>query len=243
MQEAIEFFRQNGYYILPAALSREEVDTLNRAIDADRQAHPPLWMNRGEGGRFQSVSLLLTQPVFDRTIYHPAILPLVGALMGEETRFEEHSVMVRQALEGEPPPAVWHRDTTQLPEHPLALRNLSVVVYLTDVDEHTHCFGVVPEDVEAKRRLPTDKDGSRGQGLYARAGAAIFFNAGSCHAGVVKQTPAERRTIHIYYGHHSQPHLSNFTIVPRRLSEHADAQIRVLFSRPNLMTQLIEKNF
>jgi len=243
MEEAVEFFRQNGYWIIPQALSRSEVDALNQAIDADRKAYPSLWMSRGEGGRFQSVSVLLTQMVFDRTIYHPAVLPLVEELMGGEVRFEELSAMVREPLEGEPPASVWHRDTGHLPEHPLALRNLSVVYYLTDVDEDTHCFGVVPEDAEAKRKLPADKDGSRGQGLYGRAGAAIFFNAGSCHAGVVRRTPADRRTIHIYYGHPSQPHLSNFTVVPRRLLEAPQEEIRRLFSRPNLTTQLILKNF
>ena len=243
MKEAIEFFAHHGYCVLPQALSTEELAALNQAIDQDRQAYPQLWMSRGEGGRFQSVSVLLTQAVFDRTIYHPAVLPLVEALIGPEVCFEEHSVMVREALEGDPPAAAWHRDTAHLPHHPLALRNLSVVYYLSDVDATTHCFGVVPEEVEAKKKLPTDREGDKGRELYGKAGTAIFFNAGSCHAGVVRRTARERRTVHVYYGHASQPFLSNFNIVPRRLSQHADPQVRRLFSRPNLNTALVQENF
>jgi ectoine hydroxylase-related dioxygenase (phytanoyl-CoA dioxygenase family) len=163
--------------------------------------------------------------------------------MGEELCFEEHSVMVRQALDAEPPAAVWHRDTGHLPGHPLALRNLSAVFYLTDVDESTHCFAVVPEGVEAKRALPADRDGTRGRELYGPAGTVILFNAGSCHAGVVKRTARERRTVHVYYGHRSQPFLSNFTVVPRRLGRHPDPALRALFARPNLNTALMERNF
>jgi ectoine hydroxylase-related dioxygenase (phytanoyl-CoA dioxygenase family) len=224
-------------------LSAEELQALNQAVDADRQRYPGLWMSRGEGGRFQSVSLLLTQPVFDRTIFHPGVLPLVRELMGEDLCFEEHSVMVREALEGEAPPATWHRDTAHLPGHSLALRNISAVFYLTDVDESTHCFAVVPEEAEAKRKLPTDKDGARGKEMYGKAGTVILFNAGSCHAGVVKTSARDRRTVHVYYGHRSQPFLSNFNIVPRRLSNHADPQLRSLFSRPNLNTALVQENF
>lgn len=243
MKDKVEFFRQHGYCVLPEVLSGEELRLLNQAVDADRQQYPPLWMNRAEGGRFQSISVLLTNPVFDCTLYHPGVLPVVRELMGEELCFEEHSVMVREALDGEVPDAVWHRDTAHLPGHPLALRNISAVYYLTDVDEHTHCFAVVPEDAETKRKLPTDRDGGRGRELYGKAGTAILFNAGSCHAGVVKRSSRDRRTAHVYYGHRSQPFLSNFNIVPRRLSDHPDPSVRSLFSRPNLNTSLVQENF
>ena len=243
MKDQVEFFSQHGYCVLPEVLSGTELQLLNQALDHDRRQYPGLWMSRGEGGRFQSVSVLLTQPVFDCTLYHPGVLPLLRKLMGDELCFEEHSVMVREALEGEPPAAAWHRDTAHLPSHALALRNISTVFYLSDVDEDSHCFAVVPENVQAKMQLPTDRDGGQGRELYGPAGTAILFNAGSCHAGIVKRASRDRRTVHVYYGHRSQPFLSNFNIVPRRLSDHPDRQIGVLFSRPNLNTALIQENF
>ena len=147
--------------------------------------------------------------------------------------------MVREPLADHPPAAGWHRDTAHWPKHPLALRNLSLVYYLTDVDSASHCFAVVPERVEAKRAEPGLPDPGRGVELHGRAGTAILFNAGSGHAGVVKRTERERRTIHIYYGHRSLPYLSNHTVVPRRLlNEDVD-----FFGRPNLATQLALANF
>lgn len=243
MDQEAAFFAEHGYCLLPPVLTPAELGELNAAIDRDRQRYPSLWMQRGEGGRFQTVSALLTQPAFDLTLGHPRVLPLVRRLMGEDVCLEEHSVMVREALAAEAPPALWHRDTAHLAEHPLALRNLSAVFYLTAVDENTHCFAVVPEGVEAKRRLPTDRDARGAVELHGAAGSVILFNAGSCHAGVVKTTPRERRTVHVYYGHPSQPWLSNFTVIPRRLRRHPDSRFRSLFSRPNLNTVLMEENF
>ena len=51
--DSADFFRQNGYLVIQKALSRTEVDQLNRAIDRDREQHPQMWMSGGEGGRFQ----------------------------------------------------------------------------------------------------------------------------------------------------------------------------------------------
>ena len=239
LNDHLAFFRTHGYCLVPDSLSPTEVAELNHAIDRDRALYPQLWADRGEAGRFQSVSVLLSSRAFDATIRHPGVFPLVEALMGDELCFEELSVMVRESLAVEPPAAGWHRDTEHWPEHPLAIRTLSLVYYLTDVDSESHCLAVMPEAVEAKRVESPPPDPAQGVELHGKAGTAILFNAGSGHAGVVKRTPRERRTIHVYYGHCSLPFLSNHTIVPRRLLEGDD----VLFGRPNLSTQLALANF
>jgi|AP95_1055475.scaffolds.fasta_scaffold65629_2 hypothetical protein len=239
MTDSVGFFRRNGYLVIPAALTGTEVDQLNRAIDRDRQLHPQMWMKRDEGGRSQAVNLLLSCPEFDASIRQPSVFPLVESLMGEEVSFEEHSVMIREPIDGEPPNPAWHRDTPHLPGHPLAMRHLSVVYYLTDVDEGSHCFAIVPEDVEEKTKMPAARDGSGAIALYGAAGTAILFNAGSCHAGMLRRTVRPRRTIHIYYGHRSQPALSNHTISPRRLVDAEDHATRKLFARPNAITELV----
>lgn len=240
-----DFFRDNGYLVVPEVLNAAELSDLNSAIDRDRVQYPQLWQGRQEGGRFQSVSLLLSSRAFDATIRHPGIIAMVEELMGSELCFDEFSVMIREPLADDPPVAGWHRDTAHWQEHPLALKNLSLVYYLTDVDASSHCFGVVPEGVEVKR-VAADlaaPDPERGIELYGRAGTAILFNAGSGHAGVVKRTKQQRRTIHIYYGHRTQPPLSNHTIVPRRLLEGGDAASRAFYSRQNLATKLALANF
>lgn len=243
MSEAVDFFAEHGYVVLGNALGSAEVAALNSAIDADRTAHPALWQARGEGGRIQSVTALLSCRGFDATIRHPSVLPVIEEIMGSELCFEEFSIMLRPAYAGEPLAPSWHRDTAHWTGHSLCVKNLSLVYYLTDVDASSHCFAVVPEGVESKKNAPDERSGDGGIELYGAAGTAILFNAASCHAGIVKETARERRTIHIYYGHRSQPVLSNHTLVPRRLLASADGDERQFYGRPNLMTELVRDNF
>ncbi len=234
----IESFAQDGFCVLPGALSIEEVTGLNEAIGDHQLQFPDGWPDRGEGGRRQCVSILLNMPVFDHGLLHPEILPLVSRLVGKELVVEEHSVMVRAPIAGNPPVSKWHRDRPNNPDHEFGLEALSLVYYLTDVDETTHCFSVVPETVETKRgeNLP-GCDGSSARDVLGPAGTALLFNAGSCHAGRLRTTTSERRTIHIYFGHASHAPLSNHTPMPRRLVEHPDEDVRRLFSQPNEVTR------
>ena len=103
-----------------------------------------------QGPCFANMNILVTSPkVFDGIITHPAVLPLARRLLGPEITFEEFSVTVREPIEEPQPNGVkqqaWHRDDCHLLGHPLLLRSLSVVVYLTDVlDPSGHTFSIVP---------------------------------------------------------------------------------------------------
>ena len=241
IEASVAEFARNGFCLLPGALSGQQVKALNDAIDDHQQHFGGLWQRRGEGGRQQCVTILLTHSAFDQSLLHPEVLPLVHHLVGDELVVEEHSVMLRAPIDGPPPAASWHRDRPHNPDHPLAIDALSVVYYLTDVDESTHCFSVVPESVEAKLNPSAQItcDGTGAHDLLGPAGTALLFNAGSCHAGRLHQTRSERRTVHIYFGLASQPPLSNHTPIPSRLVEHADQEVRDLFRRPNDLTRAI----
>lgn len=241
MHKQIDFFKENGYCVVPQALDAQEVGQINETLDADREAHPELWQNRG-GGRFQNANVLLGCPSLDPLIFHPKILPLATRLMGDEICFSEFSVMIREPIAETPPESRWHRDTQHWVEHPLAILSLSVIYYLTDVDETTHCFGIVPESVDQKRKMPTDRNGAQAVPLHGTAGTAILFNAASCHDVIYRTTTHARRTIHMYYGHRTQKATSNHTIFPGRLLRAQDEQTRRLFSRPNTITQLIQNS-
>ena len=96
-------------------------------------------------GRSQSVSILLAQPELDFTMRPRSVLPLMEAIMGSELCADEHSVMVRAANRDGPTECVWHRDACGGGTGPpYYTRYLSVVFYLTDVDETTHTFSVIP---------------------------------------------------------------------------------------------------
>ena len=64
----------------------------------------------------QSSKVLLTSTTFDRTCAHPAVMPLVRAVLGDDAVIEEHSVMLRRPVAERPQdgapyfPQSWHRD-------------------------------------------------------------------------------------------------------------------------------------
>lgn len=242
MHEHVAFFKENGYCVLPNVLNKDEVENINHVIDGDREKHPEVWQNRG-GGRFQNPNILLGCPDLDPTIFHPKVLPLATLLMGDEICFGEFSVMIREPIPEAPPASRWHRDSQHLPEHPLALLSLSVIYYLTDVDESTHCFGIVPENIDQKHAMPTELNGEHAVPLHGKKGTAILFNAGSCHDVIYRATDQERRTIHLYYGHRTQKATSNHTIFPNRFFDYKDPNTRHLFLRPNRITQLVQHSF
>lgn len=142
----------------------------------------------------------------------------------------------------------WHRDASREnsgeDNPPYYTRYLSVVYYLTDVDHTTHTFSVLPGTAQSTERLPLEAyDLSTAQHLVGPAGTAILFNASTFHAGNVRRTTSERRTIHIYCGRTTDRHLSNHTIFPRRLWEGKDEATQHYYSRPNPITQLLMERF
>jgi len=233
-------FAENGYLVIPDALSAAEVDAMNESVDRDLEAFPRLWMQRGNDYSY-SVSILLDDPLFDVSIINPVALPILRDLMGEDLYFEEHSVRIREPISESPPDPDWHRDIAHGADHPLYLRNLSVIYYLTDVDETTHCFSIVPESAEVKKSVPEHGDGSNAVDIHGPAGTAILFNAANLHDARHRTTDYERRTIHIYYGRRGLPPLSLHTIFPDRLVNHPDPDTRALFDRPNEITERVRR--
>ena len=144
MQEQLDFYTENGYVVVPRALSAAEVDTVNDAIDRDLVDNQLLWKDRGNG-RSQNVNVLLGQQELDFTMFPPSLLPLMEAIMGPELCAEEHSAMIRAPNPDGPTECSWHRDNEgQVRDPPYRTGYLSVVYYLTDVDDSTHTFSVLP---------------------------------------------------------------------------------------------------
>ena len=177
-------FTERGFVAIPNALSAAELVALNAAVEKDRERFFYLWPLANhepfgaQGPCFANMNILLTSPDagFDEIITHPNIYPLAKRLMGADSiRFEEFSVTIREPiLEDQPDGSrikqqAWHRDDSHWIDHPLLLRSLSVVVYLTDVDASGHSFSIVPESLATKRTLPGVAEGG-GEG---GAGGAI----------------------------------------------------------------------
>ena len=248
MKEQLEFFKANGYLVVPNALSAEEVRSINEAIDRDFVENSVMWISRGQTGRTQNVHALLACPEMDVTMRPPTLLPLMSAIMGKDLCAEEHSVMLRAPNPDGVAECRWHRDASRdysgADNPPYYTRYLSIVYYLTDVDDTTHTFSVLPGTAQSTEWLPLEAcDLSTAQHLVGPAGTGILFNASTFHAGNVRRTTAERRTIHIYCGRTTDRYLSNHTIFPRRLWEGKDEATQHYYSRPNPITQLLINQF
>ena len=243
--EQLAFYRENGYLVVPDALSRAQVDVLNAKIDRNLVEDRALWSEREQGHSRLNVHILMAHEAFDCTMRPPALLDLMEHIMGPDICAEEHSVRIRAPNPDKPGWCHWHRDTKGPRwEPPYYTRYLSVVFYLSDVDDTTHTFSVLPGSAQSDERPPLESyDLSAAHHITGTRGTAVLFNAALFHAGNVRPTASERRTIHIYCGRTTDRYLSNYTIFPRRLRQAADAAVRRYYSRPNQITQLMIDHF
>jgi len=117
-------------------------------------------------------------------------------------------------------------------------------LYLTDVDEMTHTFSVIPGSAQtADPGELGEYDQSAAHHIEGKSGTAVVVNSYTFHAGNVRNTAAERRTIHIYCGRSSDEHLSNCTIFPPRLWEGNDEATRHYYNRLNPISELVLNRF
>lgn len=108
---------------------------------------PAVWASADGGRQYMNQDALVTAPeLADSLIRHPAILPAVRRLQGDDTCFEDITLRYMPAHEGAAERS-FHRDCAYDDAHPLRLRSLQAMIYLSDVDDSTHCFSLSPEAV------------------------------------------------------------------------------------------------
>ncbi|MEE2656925.1 MAG: phytanoyl-CoA dioxygenase family protein [Candidatus Latescibacterota bacterium] len=242
LRDQLRSYQRTGYLVVPNGLSEDEVAVINAAIDRDIATDSPFWTERENGHVTLSVHMLLAYEEMDVTMRSPALMPILEAILGARLCAEEHSVRIRRPFDGEPY-CHWHRDGSGWPDllrdAPEYTAYVSVVYYLSDVDNTTHTFSVLPGSGQGRELPELDRYNlSEAHHIEGVAGTAVIFNAGMFHAGNVRRSCHERRTIHIYCGRRSALPISNYTIFPRRLTEHEDDATRAYYRRPNAITRL-----
>ena len=115
------------------------------------------------------------------------------------------------------------------------------MVYLTDVDESTHCFSLSPESVQ--QAVLEDKNEQLDRGgvydLHGMAGSCALFNVSALHTATTRPTQAERKTVQVYYGHRERKYLANDSGIPATLwRDHADAETRAFYGVLNERTRI-----
>lgn len=242
-QDRIEFFETNHYLVIPNALKASEVDLLNDAIDRDREHFAASWR---QGKRSQSAQCLLSMPEADFLIRHPAFFEVARHVFDGDIRIEEFGIMLRDGNMEKGSTDGWHGDALPNPEHRLGIRALSSIFYLTDVDETTARYALVPnsQDQPEPAKVSDESDLRVGEvHLLGRAGTAILVNAGNWHCGRWGESPRERRSVHIYYGQSTTPSMSNHTIIPRRLWDVDDQAQRDFYSKHNAITRAVAADY
>lgn len=242
LHEQLEYYQTNGYVTISDALAGNEIEEINETVNADLHENASLWENRGNA--HLTVHALLCHSVMDKTMRPSRLLPLLEAIMGPELCAEEHSVRIRKPNPDGELECHWHRDATRPDaDVPYLTRYLSVVFYLSDVDHTTHTFSVIPGSHDKDLRPLESFDMDLAHHIEGPAGTAILFNTATFHAGNVRHTNKERRTIHIYCGRASDRYLSNYTIFPQRLLKSENQAERCYYGRPNAMTQMVIDQF
>lgn len=231
--EHYDFFRDNGYVVLGKVLDDDELARHVAAFDRNRSESQHLWSYQGhDTHQTGNMDTITSWPEVDEIVRHPRILPVVSELMGGEMSILEVSARHMDVHPGTPKiPQQWHRDTPYNMEHPLHVEYIQAMVYLTDVTEETHCFAISPQAVDDVI-LDTEEQLAKvgGKPLHGPAGTAILFNASTLHAGTVRTSASERKTVQTYYCHREKTLGNLDMVIPASLwRDHPDPQARALY--------------
>ncbi|MXY57880.1 MAG: phytanoyl-CoA dioxygenase family protein [Gammaproteobacteria bacterium] len=230
-------FAQQGFVDLGRVLDPAETAQWLDLFDEDRRRYAYFWHPYGHHQQ-ANYDALVTTPDFDGLIRHPKLLPIVESLLGGPACFGEIGLRRMSSYTGQMHQQ-WHRDRAHWLEHPLRIDYLQLMVYLTDVDEDTHCFSLSPESVDEPILAARDTQLRRGvYDLQGPAGTCALCNAAILHTATTRETEVERKTVQIYYGHRDRPPLANDSAIPATLwRDHPDPETRAFYGVLNERTR------
>ena len=261
--EACKHFAEFGYVVLRECLSTEEVSVLNTFIDETQKERPGSWgLGEKRKPHHRNQGLIYSQPLLDHPqldpfTQHPISYPLVAELLGgeEHVRFSEFNL--RETPEGAGHGAMnFHHDAVsedRLIRKPyMPCDWLCAIHYLTDVEEDTPAFCVVPGSNafetlnEAYESLGDDY---REVPIRGPAGTCVLYDTATFHTRLDGDGEKLRRTWHQYYARGGwirsslpttnryvrspSPVLTDWNLFPERLAMHADKKKRLFFSHWN----------
>jgi Phytanoyl-CoA dioxygenase (PhyH) len=245
MAEALASFKENGFVVIPEALTPAEIRFLNAWVDRDLREHPDDW-HAGQTSLRSHAHPLMENPQLDRFVQHPSTFPLLREILGEEIRFGQFDFrevepdvldIPGQHLHGDrafrdPRHPAGDRPEVD-PEHPYECGYLCAIHYLSDVEACCPCFGIVP----GSWRYPTLEEAQAGLGAGSRAvpirgpaGTALLYHIATYHGRMAGTCTHGRRTLHAYYSRASRPVLTNWCLIPERLAFHPDPVQRAFYS-------------
>ena len=188
IQEWRKQIEETAVLNLGQVLEGEELDYFRTMFDTDRSDYRYFWHDYGHH-QFVNYDALVTTPRFDELIRHPRILPAIEELMGGPVCFGEIGLRYMGPYDGQLHRG-WHRDKPHWPEHPLRMDYIQLMVYLTDVDESTHCISFSPESIDQPLLMDQQAQLARGgiYDLHGPAGTCALFNVAALHTATTRPT-------------------------------------------------------
>ena len=238
----LDFFEQNNYAVVADALPRADIDFLNDFVERSQRQHPVEW--RLDKAVHSHAQILVHHPELDPYIQAPVTFPLVKAIMGPQVRFAQFDFRDVPLGAGSRAAMRFHRDLGYYPpaganpkkDRFPATSYVCAIIYLNDVDAEAPCFCVVPNshceeygDIEQARA----KMGAAYSEVPIRgpAGTAVLYNINIYHTRQPGSVDLRRLTQHCYFSCKTSPSLTNWVLIPRRLSEHPEPEQRAYFSQ------------
>lgn len=212
----IEFFKREGFLIVPNVLDREELDELDRELNrlAENYATTPriregydLEPNQDPTRKiptFRKIGgISELSPAFDRLMRHPRILEPLTWVMGPVIELYRDVCMMKPRRVGREKP--WHQDSVYWPWNPMDL--CSAMTALDDASPENGCLQVIPrthfrEVQHYGKELQIDIDGEmQKQTCYVplKAGDTLLFHSLLLHASEPNTSELDRRVCIMSY--------------------------------------------
>eukprot|EP01051_Picozoa_sp_SAG22_P002862 SAG22_NODE_132_length_18535_cov_8.178021_4_plen_346_part_00 len=261
VDEIVRFFREHGFAVIVGALSGEEVAHLNGFFARTQQEMGERWgLGEERTPQHKNQGLIYSQPLLDHPeldqyVQHRSNYPVVQALLGGEDRPRFQEFNFREAPAGAGDRAMnFHHDAAlpgRIDREPYGAPDwLCAIHYITDVDETTPAFAVVPESVrfDSLREVYEARQADYEETpLLGPAGTCVLYDTATYHTRL--DGPPEmaantkcRRTMHQYYARGgwdaatnrgpTRP-LTDWNVFPKRLAAHKDPAVRRFFSSWN----------
>ena len=252
--EALDFFADQNYVVVSDALSAANMEVMRAFVDRSESEIPGEWGPDKLGCRSHA-QILVYHPELDEHVRPAVAWELVDAIMGPDTRFAQFDF--RDLWEGATAGQSlrWHKDrqyapriqgdssppgyvdpatpyTDSDPNTRYDCTYVCAIHYLFDVGERQPCFCLVPnshpyeslDDAEEKMGDAFSIVPIRGQ-----AGTVVLYNIAIQHT----RMPGEGRrlTQHNYFSREQSDPLTNWVMLPQRLAEHGDEEVRTFYSQ------------
>jgi ectoine hydroxylase-related dioxygenase (phytanoyl-CoA dioxygenase family) len=258
---AVTFFNDNGFAVLGDCLDMQELTHLNEFFDRTQAECPQKWgLTERRKPHHREQGLIFSQPLLDyeeldKYTQHPRSFHIVDELMGGKARFSEFNFRETPANAGIGAMNFHHDNVSRdrlLRSPYMPCDWLCAIHYLTDVEEGTPSFCVVPKSnayetlKEAHEALGEDYQEIP---LYGKAGTCVLYDSATFHTRYDGDGKQSRRTWHQYYARGGwlrsalpttnkyvrapSPTLTDWNLFPERLAMHPDPEKRLFFSHWN----------